>query len=281
MRIDCHIHTRPDFRYMIGGKFDQKAFLADLRAANMDGGCIYSLSPTSYPEIPAEERMQYALDVCEGCDTLFPFFWIDPLEKDALQQVDLAVEKGFAAFKMIPTTYRVDCPEAMAVLGKIAETGKPVMFHSGICWDGIQSGENNKPVIYEAMLKIPRLRFCLAHVSWPWYDECIALYGKMQYAYRKNPETTCEMFIDVTPGTPVPYREEVFRHLLLSYDMRNKLMFGSDCNTGDYAVEPCLGWQRIDDALYEKYVSGDVEDFKARVYGGNLLRFLGIGGNLC
>ena len=32
-----------------------------------------------------------------------PFFWINPLEENALEQVDIAIEKGFDAFKMIPT----------------------------------------------------------------------------------------------------------------------------------------------------------------------------------
>ena len=84
------------------------------------------------------------------------------------------------------------------------------------------------------------------------------------------------MFIDVTPGTPKVYREEVFRKLLGCYDMRNNLMFGLDSNTAKYDAEKSKTWQAMDNALYEKYVDRDVEDFKDHVYGLNLLRFLGI-----
>ena len=83
------------------------------------------------------------------------------------------------------------------------------------------------------------------------------------------------MFIDVTPGTPEVYREEVCRHLLLSYDMRNNLMFGTDCNTGEYNIKMCRDWQIIDDPLYEKFTRKDVQDFKDHVYSKNFLRFLG------
>lgn len=276
MRIDCHLHTRTESKYITENGFDQKAFLADLHAAGMDGGCVYSLSPLRYPDMPYEERMQYALDACCGCDTLFPFFWIDPTEPDALKQVDVACRKGFAAFKMIPSNYKVDCDESMAVLRKIAEKGKAAMFHTGICWDGRKSSENHRPMNYEALFEIPNIRFCLAHVSWPWYDECIALYGKFADAKRGWHNEIGEMFIDLTPGTPAPYREDVFRHLLLSYNMKNNLMFGTDSNTGGYAINNSLNWQKIDNELYEKYIMEDVEDFKDHVYGKNLLRFLGL-----
>jgi predicted TIM-barrel fold metal-dependent hydrolase len=127
---------------------------------------------------------------------------------------------------------------------------------------------------YDALIEIPNLRFCLAHVSWPWYDECIAEYGK--FAYNKRVKSNApEMFIDVTPGTPPVYREEVFRHLLLSYNMRNNLMFGTDCNTDGYSIAQSTKWQNIDDPLYERFVEGDVEDFKEHIYGKNFLRFIG------
>ena len=89
------------------------------------------------------------------------------------------------------------------------------------------------------------------------------------------------MFIDVTPGTPKIYREEVFRKLLGCYDMRKNLMFGTDCNTAKYDVLKSKTWQDTDNALYEKYVQHDVEDFKDHVYGLNLLRFLGISESDC
>lgn len=280
MRFDCHMHTRPFTQYGDMQRFDRQAFLEDLHTAGFDGAAVYSLSPNMFADYTVEQRMDAALTVCEGQKTLFPFFWIDPMDEQAEKQVELAVQKGFSAFKMSGILYNPACERSLAIIEQIAATGKPIMFHSGICWDAENSAANHRPMNFEAMLKIPNLRFCLAHVSWPWYDECIAVYGKIRNAFVSK-RRSCEMFIDVTPGTPKIYREEVFRKLLGCYDMRKNLMFGTDCNTAKYDVLKSKTWQDTDNALYEKYVQHDVEDFKDHVYGLNLLRFLGISESDC
>lgn len=277
MKFDCHIHTNLESKYGDFENFNSAEFLNDLHKSGMDGCAVYSPGPIHYPDMPVSKRMQAAIDICSKSDKLFPFFWIDPMDEDALSQVDTAIEKGFLAFKMIPSKYSVSCQKSMDVIEKIASKGKPIMFHSGICWDGMNSAANHKPANYEALIEIPKLKFCLAHVSWPWFDECIAVYGKFNNAYFTNPNTSCEMFIDVTPGTPEVYREEVFRHLLCSgYELRYNLMFGTDSNTRAYNYDWSNKWQNIDNELYNKFIPNDVEDFKEHVYGKNLLRFLGL-----
>ncbi len=277
MRIDGHIHIHPENNSdnpLVN--YNQKKFIEDLGDAGFDGAAIYSPSPIFCKDLSFEKRMDICLEACEGNDNLFPFYWIDPTEEDALQQVDIAVEKGFAAFKMICSNYRVDCNQSMDVISKIATTGKAIMFHSGILWDGYNSANNNRPGNFEVLLDVPNLRFCLAHVSWPWCDECIAVFGKFNNAYHRRPDLSCEMFVDITPGTPPSYREEVFRHMLLSYNFRNNLIFGTDSAAENYNTLWSKKWQEIDNALYEKYVEEDVDDFKQRVYGKNFLRFIGL-----
>lgn len=56
--------------------------------------------------------------------TQMPFYWINPLEDGALEQVDLAIEKGFVAFKMICRDYLPGCNKSMDVLERIAQRGK-------------------------------------------------------------------------------------------------------------------------------------------------------------
>ena len=274
MRIDCHVHTRDFSRYHTESGFDRKAFLADLRAGGMDGAAVYSPSRFRYPDMPLAVRMQTALDICGGEETLFPIFWIDPTEEGAPDQVELAAERGFVGFKIIGYRHHPACPESMAVLRRIAAVGLPVIFHSGICWDGLPSSENLRPAAYEALITIPHLRFCLAHVGWPWYDECIAMFGKFEAAHRQNPDSPV-MYIDSTPGTPKVYREEVFRHLLGSYDVSRRLMFGTDMNTAGYTPARALDWQETDHRIFETYVEKDREAFEANVFGDNFLRFIG------
>ena len=126
MRLDCHVHTRPNSeRYGDIEHFNHKLFMEDLKLAGMDGAAVYSLSPKMFPEYSLEYRMNAALEICKASENLFSFFWIDPLSDGAVEQVELAVEKGFDAFKMIPTFYRIDSDEAMAVIEKIASFKPP------------------------------------------------------------------------------------------------------------------------------------------------------------
>ena len=278
MRVDCHVHTRMGEGYMDLANYNPEKFQAQIKESGMDGLAVYSPSPKRYEKKSWEERMKAGLEYCKGYDNLFPFYWINPLDEDALFQVDKAIEMGYVAFKIICFDFYPSDKRCMDVCEKIAQRGKAVMFHSGICWDGRNSANFNKPSNFECLIDIPKLRFCLAHLSWPWTDECIAVYGKFNNdCYTKTPEMQCEMFIDVTPGTPEVYREEVFRKLILTgYDIDDHLMFGSDRNTDDYTVSFIKNWQSIDDGLYAKYYKGDLEKFKANVYGNNFFKFIGM-----
>lgn len=276
MRLDGHIHTGLRGDYCGTDYKTRQKLLTNLHAAGFDGGVILSADPIKCAAMGAERRMEDTLSVCRGEDNLFPLYWINPLESDAISQVERAVELGFDGFKMICSQYNPGCKECLDVLTKIASLNKPVLFHSGICWDGFNSANNNRPGNFEALIDIPHLRFTLAHVSWPWYDECIAVYGKFLNAHFARPDISCEMFIDLTPGTPRGYREEVFRHMVASeYEYRYNLIFGTDSLTTAYNVSWAKEWQERDDALYDILVREDVEDFKDHVYRLNLLRFLG------
>lgn len=277
MRIDGHIHTGLEQRnYRDNPKANQQAVMKGLREAGMDGGVIFSVDPLQFSDWTFERRLKDVMDTCEGEKNLFPFFWINPMEEDALSQVDRAVTAGIDGFKMICSNYYPYDQQALDVCERIAQHDKPVLFHSGVSWDGLNSGNHNRPDNFEALIEIPHLRFALAHVSWPWCDECIAVYGKFNNAYFRRPDRSCEMFIDVTPGTPRMWREEVFRHMFGSeYEMRYNILFGTDCNTVKYNSDWTKKWVELDESIYDKYVEENVEDFKDHVFCKNILRFMG------
>ena len=123
--------------------------------------------------------MDKAIEWCSGSPLIYPFYWIDPGAPDAVELVDMAVEKGFYGFKVIRGSGKPVDSRTLRCYRQMAKHGKPVTFHSGILWDGQDSSDNFRPANWEGLLEVPHLRFCLAHVSWPWYDECIAVYGKL------------------------------------------------------------------------------------------------------
>ena len=114
----------------------------------------------------------------------------------------------------------------------------------------------------------------MGHCSWPWYDECIAMYGKFLQGV-SNDENSPEMFFDITPGTPRIYREDLLTKLFtIGYDVPDNIMFGTDAtahayNQGNWVAD----WLKVDDAIYEKL--GVTEEIKQKIYADNVMRFLG------
>ena len=246
-RYDGHVHS-------FAGAPDSRAYLARLAAAGFRGGIVLSENPDPLDDSPApdpEDAMDRAIGWASASETLYPFYWINPVLDNASDLVDMAVEKGMFGFKVLPGTFMPGDPKALPVYAKMAKAGKPVLFHSGILWDGRSSAKFTRPGNFEDLIDIPNLRFCLAHVSWPWTDECVAVYGKFLNALTVDTRPRAEMFVDVTPGTPEIYRREVLARLFLSgYDTTDHVQFGTDCRTDDYQVGWATGWQKRDDAIY-------------------------------
>jgi len=264
MRIDGHVHID-------AGAVAQKRLLDEMRKAGVDGACLMSLPPSDARR--ASDRIGNVLSWTKGRKELYPFFWIDPTAEDAARQVEQAVISGVVGFKVICSKHAPDDPRAMATYHAIAERGKPILFHSGILWDGRPSSAFNRPAAFECLLEVPRLRFSLAHMSWPWLDECVAVYGKFLRATISQPEEAPEMFVDLTPGTPPIYREEALTKLFtVGYDVADNVIFGTDTVTSGYNVRWSREWQVQDEAIMNRLRVGS--DVVAKVFGGNLLRWL-------
>ena len=276
MILDGHIH-------ILDGKKDRKDFIKRLHKAGIRGGIIISLPPSSFPWVAgrfsAKERLDNLFFWCGDDHDFFPFFWIDPLERDALKQIDLAVKWGVRGFKIICNSFFPSQPKALNIIRKIAEREKPILFHSGILWDGRASSAYNRPVEFEDLLEVRGLKFALAHMAWPWCDELLAVYGKFQNAATLRPGLSVEMFIDITPGTPPLYREEALTKLFrIGYDVENNVIFGTDGIVNEYNHHRTSQWITRDNAVYQKIpLSGTVLN---KIYGGNLKRFLEEGGRV-
>ena len=273
-RIDCHlhIHTRE-------GQDTPEQLIEKLHAAGFDGAIVIGDNPASFKHtlderpIPNEKRLENLFAVADGHPELYPFYWLDPFEEDVFDQIDKAVERGVCGFKCIPNYFLVGDERPMEVWRYIAKTGKPIMFHSGILYDSSVSANFTRPINFEPLLFIPGLKFSMAHVSWPWCDEMISLYGKANYLHRANGDKVAELFVDTTPGTPVSFREEVFSKLFGTGYPLDHIMFGTDNRTFDYNVGGAKFWTGLDDGIYKKL--GLTQKVSDDVNGGAFLRFIG------
>ena len=266
---DMHIHVG-------NGPVAQNYLLEQMEKAGVYGGGIISDYPVLeggvYSGVEYKERMKKVMDYKKGQEgRIFSYLWVHPFEKNAKEIVKDAAESGIDAFKMICDTYAVYDKKSMELLEAIEKTGKPVVFHSGILWSGTDTSINNRPVNWEALLNLNNIKFSMGHCSWPWHDECIAVYGKFLNYYLTRQSS--EMFFDVTPGTPVIYREELLTKLFtVGYDVENNIMFGTDSITTDYNPEWVGGWIARDNAIYDKL--GVTEEQRQKIYCDNYMRFL-------
>ena len=271
--FDMHIH-------LWSCKGNAEDLIERFNKAGVYGGAVFSEAP---PEMKmggggsGEERLSQVLSfTAKFPERLFPVLWIHPDEKGALSLVKTAAERGIKGFKIICNNFFVYDKKSMELLSLIAEAGLPVCFHSGILWNPGVSGEFNRPLNWERLIEIPNLRFSMAHCSWPWYDECLALYGKFLFLSNQK-DFSCEMYLDLTPGTPPSYRKDLLTKLLRSeYDVDHHMMFGTDCGAEDYRVEWAQKWIQTDNGIYDDLGIG--AEPRSRIFGGNMLRFFGVSG---
>lgn len=272
MILDGHIHV-------MGRQHDREQFDKQLNAAGIDGGIVMSNPPAVFKTLAdamsTPQRLDDLFYWTDGNENLYPFFWIDPTEDDATDQVTLAVDRGVMGFKVICSQHAPGEPKAMSVYRAIAAAGKPILFHSGILWDGLPSSENNRPAGFEPLMEVEGLKFALAHISWPWYDECLAVYGKFLSSHKRQPGLSCEMFIDLTPGTPEIYRRDALTKLYtVGYDIENNILWGSDNHTAGYDGNWVKRWLGIDREIFKQLDLSD--DTQAKALAGNLRRFVGL-----
>lgn len=273
MVLDCHIH--------IADQVDSKEeFARKLSMAGVDGGMVFSYQPASFHNRKAasgeaERRLSQVLDFTRGNPNLYPFFFIDPMEEDALEQVEMAVEAGISGFKVICCHHYPQDDRAMKLWEAIAKKGKPILFHSGILYNYGPSGEYNRPVNFEHLLYIKGLRFALAHISWPWCDELISVFGKWNnFAVERENKGLAELYVDLTPGTPPIYREEALTRLVtVGYSlMLERMIFGTD-GTSCYNSAQYKAVIERDREIYTKL--GLSQEDTEMIFHRNLLSFVG------
>ncbi len=202
-------------------------------------------------------------------DRLVGFAVLNPSLPGVVDDLQRAVDAGLRGVKMVPSGWYPYDEQVQPLFAKAAELKLPLLFHSGIFIDG-KSGRFCRPTFFEALRDHPGVRVTLAHLSWPWTDEAIAV-GLIDLIHGVPPERRVFRF-DLSFGPPPPYRLEVLRRALevLGPDC---LQFGSDC------FLPCSGAQIAErkgwlDALLDQ-LEVSAED-RSRIFSGTAATWLGL-----
>ena len=247
---DLHIHMHA------GHKDSPEVFLQKTHAAGVMGGAVFSIAPEGYgPEEGEDQRWQaraeFIIDFTRQAPGFRPVFWIDPTDADAIEQVHGAAALGIAGYKVICNHFYP--VEGMKVYEAIAETGLPLIFHSGVLYNSQPSSDYNRPMSFECLMDVKGLKFSLAHISWPWSAELVALFGKLNYLDHVAPEGRSRMYFDFTPGTPPIFRRDAIRQVYMcGFKVKHRVLWGTDCLANHYSTEYAKYWANLDRGILDE-----------------------------
>lgn len=240
--LDCHVHA-------VGGE-NADALVKEMDRFGIDKIVLFS----PYPGLLKDEyrgAFEYSSSMQrasaelvaklqkEHPDRIVGFLWLEPRLDDACEILEWAIQSlELRGVKMIPYRWYPYDEKLLKIYEKVEELQVPIIFHSGILFGFEDSSRFCRPVNFEVLINFPRLKFALAHVSWPWVDECVALWGRFRHAAERVGRST-QMFIDATPGTPQAYRRETFVKLM-AYGAHDYVMFGSDSTTRNLAYSTSI-----------------------------------------
>ncbi|MCC6445327.1 MAG: amidohydrolase [Armatimonadetes bacterium] len=223
---DCHCHAR--------GEETGDQVLRWMDEAKIDRINLFSRYPApvggEFRRKDARESIDHiARAQSADPDRIFGLIWAEPRAPGMVEEIEYGIgEKGLRGVKMIPDHWSPGDDILLPIYEKMQALGRPIQFHSGILYGFGDSSRFCQPVLYEPLVHFPGLRFSLAHIGWPWVDECLAVFGRFRAAagYRTD---RCQMWIDTCRGTPDAWREEALRKAVPFCGM-SRLMFGVDCD---------------------------------------------------
>lgn len=179
---------------------------------------------TGHPRIANEE---IAEDCAKHPDTLIPFASIDPHKGRAgVREARRLVEGyGVRGFKFHPSIqgFAPDDRLAYPLYEAIEELGAVALFHTGQTGigarvrggGGIRLKYSNPMLIDDVAVDFPDLRIILAHPSFPWQDEALAVATHKEHVH-----------IDLSGWSPKYFPPQLVRYA--NSLLQDKVLFGSD-----------------------------------------------------
>ncbi|WP_449291524.1 amidohydrolase family protein [Nonomuraea maritima] len=217
---------------------------------------------TGHPRISNQE-------IAEGCaehaDVLIPFASVDPWKGRAgvREAVRLVTEHGVRGFKFHPAIQGFSPDDRMAypLYEAIEELGAIALFHTGQTGigagvpggAGIRLKYGNPMLVDDVAADFPNLKIILAHPSFPWQDEALAV------AVHKP-----TVHIDLSGWSPKYFPPQLVRYA--NTLLKDKVLFGSD-----YPVISPDRWLADFDRLDIK------PEVRPKILKDNAVRLLGLG----
>jgi predicted TIM-barrel fold metal-dependent hydrolase len=185
---------------------------------------VDSESVTGQPRVPNEEIAEVAR---ANADVLIPFASIDPHKgrRGVDEARRLIADHGVRGFKFHPNVQGFFPDDRMAypLYEVIEEAGLPALFHTGQSGvgtglpggGGIRLKYSNPIHVDDVAVDFPTLKIVLAHPSFPWQDEALAV------AVHKP-----QVYIDLSGWSPKYFPPQLIHHA--NTLLRDRVLFGTD-----------------------------------------------------
>ncbi len=222
----------------------------------------------------------YCANICSGApDRLLGFAVLNPAPEIAGGSLGRAVELmideakrcyhelGLRGVKMAPSGWYPNEREIIPLYHALADLGMYTAFHSGIFLDG-HEGAYCRPAYFEGVHRVPAFRAQLAHLSWPWVDECIAVLGQETMFEGSDPKKW-QLKADLSFGMPDDWQLESWQRAIDSLP-HTMLLYASDvfwpCTPKRYReqfLQPQLGLFEV--AVTRGHLAGEGSDERAQL----------------
>jgi len=217
--VDCHVHLSGEV-----------APAEALKALDANGVArILAISEPDRVSIrQTREKLLRAKKLFDAApDRISGLAWIDPTLPGAAELAAEALESlGFAGLKIIPDHWYATEERLEPFWERMNSLHASILFHTGILYANDDSSRFCQPVYLEKLIHYPRIRFAMAHISWPWCEECLAVMGRMRAAVKYDRKAS-QSYVDMTPGTPKHIRKQAVANAI-DFCGAERVMFGSD-----------------------------------------------------
>jgi predicted TIM-barrel fold metal-dependent hydrolase len=179
---------------------------------------------TGVPPVPNDEVAEAA---AANPDVLIPFGSIDPARGPAgvREARRLVNELGVRGFKLHPNVQEFFPNDLVAypLYEVFAELGVPVVVHTGLTGigagtpggGGVRLKYSNPMLLDDVAVDFPNLTIIMAHPSFPWQDEALAI-----ATHKSN------VYIDLSGWSPKYFPPQLVQYA--NTLLADKVMFGSD-----------------------------------------------------
>lgn len=256
--VDAHVHVR--------GEADPAEVLKRMDANGVARMIV--LSTTDRVSLSGTRaNLEVTRKIFEAApDRLTGLAWVNPaIEGIADLTAEALADMGYAGVKIIPDHWFAHEERLEPFWERMNDLAAPILFHTGILYGYDDASRFCKPVYLEELLHYPKIRFAMAHISWPWCEECLAVMGRFRAASGDRP---WQSYVDLTPGTPKHIRKQAVANAI-DFCGADHIMFGTD-NTipGDMKnqgerVQEYLGILDeigLDEAQKERIMSGTADE---------------------